>query len=59
MKDMNLGEIVERSVQIRELYHELEKQYHGKEWSVERCVSFPDRCRVSRAFDNVSAKVLA
>ena len=35
MKDMNLSEVVERSVQIRKLYHNLEKQYHEKEWSVE------------------------
>ncbi|KLU65837.1 hypothetical protein DEAC_c24670 [Desulfosporosinus acididurans] len=35
MKDMNLSEVVERSVQIRKHYHNLEKQYHEKEWSVE------------------------
>lgn len=35
MKDMNLSEVVERSVQIRKLYHNLEKQYHETEWSVE------------------------
>ncbi len=32
---MNLSEVVERSVQIRKLYHNLEKQYHETEWSVE------------------------
>ena len=35
MKDMNFSEVVERSVQIRKLYHNLEKQYHEIEWSVE------------------------
>jgi len=35
MKDMKLSEVVERSVQIRKLYHQLEKQYHEKEWTVE------------------------
>jgi hypothetical protein len=35
MKDMNFNEVVERSVKIREQYHKLEKQYHGKEWAVE------------------------
>lgn len=35
MKEMNFNEIVERSVQIRKLYHNLEKIYHEKEWTVE------------------------
>lgn len=35
MKDMNFGEVVERSVQIRKFYHDLERQYHDKEWTVE------------------------
>ncbi len=35
IKDMNFSEIIERSIQIRERYHKLEKQYHGKEWTVE------------------------
>ncbi|MDF2567238.1 MAG: hypothetical protein K0R90_694 [Oscillospiraceae bacterium] len=35
MKDMKLSEAIERSVQIRRLYHQLENQYHEKEWSVE------------------------
>lgn len=35
MKDMNLSEAVERSVQIRKLFHQLERQYHEKEWTVE------------------------
>ena len=35
MKDMNFKEIVERSVQIRKDYHDLERQYHEKEWTVE------------------------
>ena len=33
--DMNFSEAVERSVQIRKLYHQLERQYHEKEWTVE------------------------
>lgn len=35
MKDINFREVVERSVQIRKNYHDLERQYHGKEWTVE------------------------
>lgn len=35
MEDMNFSNIVERSVQIREIYHRLEKQYHKNEWIVE------------------------
>lgn len=35
MKYMNFNEIVERSVQIRKLYHNLEKIHHEKEWTVE------------------------
>ncbi|MFW2490298.1 MazG-like protein [Clostridium chromiireducens] len=35
MKDMNFSEVVESSIKIRKLYHKLEKQYHGKEWTVE------------------------
>jgi hypothetical protein len=35
MKDMNLSEVVSRSVEIRKQYHKLEKQYHGTEWTVE------------------------
>lgn len=34
MKDMNLSEAVERSVEIRKRYHQLEKQTHEKEWTV-------------------------
>lgn len=34
-KNMNFSEIIERSIQIRENYHKLERQYHGKEWTVE------------------------
>ncbi len=32
---MNFGEVVERSVKIRKLYHQLERQNHGTEWAVE------------------------
>ena len=35
MKDINFNEAVKRSVQIRTLYHQLERQYHEKEWTVE------------------------
>lgn len=35
MQDVNFSEIVRRSVKLRNQYHELEKQYHDKEWSVE------------------------
>lgn len=35
MRNMNFDEVVERSVQIRKLYHRLEQMYHEKEWSVE------------------------
>ncbi len=35
MEDMNFSEIIVRSIQIRERYHKLERQHHGKEWSVE------------------------
>lgn len=32
---MNFSEVIERSVQIRKHYHQLERQYHQKEWTVE------------------------
>ena len=32
---MNFSEAVERSVQLRKVYHQLERQYHEKEWTVE------------------------
>jgi NTP pyrophosphatase (non-canonical NTP hydrolase) len=35
MKDLNFSEAIERSIQIRNLYHRLERQYHEKEWTVE------------------------
>jgi hypothetical protein len=35
MEGTDFSEVVERSVQIRQLYHQLERQHHGKEWSVE------------------------
>jgi len=35
MKDTDFSEVVERSIQIRKLYHQLESQNHGKEWTVE------------------------
>jgi len=35
MKDMNFNEVVERSVQLRKIYHQLETRYHGSEWNIE------------------------
>ena len=35
MENMNFNEAVERSVQIRSQYHNLERKYHETEWSVE------------------------
>lgn len=35
MKNMNFSEAVERSVQLRKVYHRLERQYHETEWTVE------------------------
>lgn len=38
MKDINFAEVVERSIQIRKLYHKLERMYHEKEWTIEEDV---------------------
>jgi len=35
MKNLDLAEIKERSLALRERYHELELQHHGSEWTVE------------------------
>lgn len=35
MKEVRLSEAVERSIQIRQLYHRLERRYHEQEWTVE------------------------
>ena len=35
MENMNFSEVVERSVQIRNQYHNLERKYHETEWTVE------------------------
>lgn len=35
MESNDFGNIVERSVKIRNLYHQLERQMHGTEWTVE------------------------
>ncbi len=32
---MNLNELKNQSMEIRRLYYELERKYHGSEWSVE------------------------
>lgn len=35
MAKIDFNEIIQRSKRIRELYHQLEKQHHGSEWTVE------------------------
>lgn len=35
MEKADFNEIIQRSKNIRKLYHHLEKQYHGSEWTVE------------------------
>ena len=35
MKNTNFRAAVERSVKIRKIYHQLEKQHHETEWTVE------------------------
>lgn len=35
MKELNLKEAVTRSLEIRERYHQLEREHHGSEWTVE------------------------
>ncbi|MDO8769988.1 MAG: hypothetical protein Q7K57_15025 [Burkholderiaceae bacterium] len=35
MKNLNVNDIVERSMKIREKYHLLENKYHGNQWTVE------------------------
>ena len=35
MDQNNLDEIIKRSLNIRENYHELERQHHGTEWTLE------------------------
>ena len=35
MQEVNLSDAISRSQKIRELYHELELQHHGSEWTVE------------------------
>ncbi|AFQ44836.1 MazG-like protein [Desulfosporosinus meridiei] len=35
MNNMNFSEVVERCIQIRKLYQQLERQHHGSEWTVE------------------------
>lgn len=32
---MDFSEIIKRSKNIREIYHQLERQHHGSEWTVE------------------------
>jgi len=35
MEELNFNAAIERSLKIRERYHELEIQHHGSEWTVE------------------------
>lgn len=35
MKSLDLKEIKERALKIRQQYHQLEKTHHGSEWTVE------------------------
>ncbi|WP_316740716.1 MazG-like protein [Pedobacter antarcticus] len=35
MEELDFKEAIERSLKIRELYHELELQHHGSEWTIE------------------------
>jgi hypothetical protein len=35
MKQLDLKEIKERALKIRKQYHQLEKDHHGTEWTVE------------------------
>lgn len=35
MNELTLTDAISRSEKIRELYHELELQYHGSEWTVQ------------------------
>jgi hypothetical protein len=35
MKNLQLDDIADRAIKIREKYHALEKKHHGVEWSVE------------------------
>lgn len=32
---MEFSDIIAKSTEIRELYHNLEREYHGSEWSIE------------------------
>lgn len=35
MEELNFNDAIERSLKIRERYHELELQHHGSHWTVE------------------------
>jgi hypothetical protein len=35
MANTNFSKVIERSKKIRESYHQLERQHHGREWTVE------------------------
>lgn len=35
MEKNNFDEIIQRSVELRKKYHELEMEHHGSEWTVE------------------------
>ena len=50
MTGTDFNEIVERSKKLREVYHKLERQHHGNEWTVEEdALAFlSDACLVGR-----------
>lgn len=35
MKIENIDDLIDQSLKIREKYHQLEKEHHGSEWTVE------------------------
>ena len=35
MENNNFDEIITRALEIRKKYHELERQHHGSEWTIE------------------------
>ena len=54
---MNFREVVERSLQLRKIYHRLERQYHEKEWTVEEdALAFLNRCWIGWSSNNVNSR---
>lgn len=35
MTETDFSDIIERSKKLREIYHQLERQHHGSEWTIE------------------------